>query len=250
MSKLTQKVVQAALEVADSEQSKLGEREKEIFGLSSMRLRALINNICHNAKSYLEIGVYRGATLISAAYGNKTNVTGIDNFRYEEREAKKLAPEGRIWDNMRSQLLANIDKYADGHAPVITDNIRIIEQSFEDVDWDTVENNIEVCFFDITPVSETQYNIFFEKVLPKLAQQAVIIFSNYSSEVSAENLNKALESNKDSFDINFKFQRISSGLSDATYYYSGILIMGVENKLAKPFLSSPNKPLPKIAIQK
>ena len=46
MGKITKEWVQAALALADKGQAKLTERERELFGLSSVRLRALINNVC------------------------------------------------------------------------------------------------------------------------------------------------------------------------------------------------------------
>ena len=46
MGKLNHEWVKASLEMADNERSKLSEREREIHGLSSTRLRCLINNLC------------------------------------------------------------------------------------------------------------------------------------------------------------------------------------------------------------
>ena len=46
MGKLNHDWVKASLEMADNERSKLSERERELHGLSSTRLRCLINNLC------------------------------------------------------------------------------------------------------------------------------------------------------------------------------------------------------------
>ena len=71
MGKLNHEWVKASLEMADNERSKLSERERELHGLSSIRLRCLINNLCAAEKcNYLEIGAYKGSTLIAAARGN------------------------------------------------------------------------------------------------------------------------------------------------------------------------------------
>ena len=40
-----------------------------------------------------------------------TKVVGVDHFKYDEREANKWAPEGFIWDNMKSQLESNLNMY-------------------------------------------------------------------------------------------------------------------------------------------
>ena len=45
MSKLNHAWVKAALEQADNERSKISERERELHGLSSTRLKCLINNL-------------------------------------------------------------------------------------------------------------------------------------------------------------------------------------------------------------
>jgi type IV secretory pathway TrbF-like protein len=63
--------------------------------------------------------------------------------------------------------------------------------------------------------------------------ESVIIFSNYSNEQNSTDLQKALEKYKALFDIQWKKQRISSGLSDATQYFSGILIVGIKRNLVK-----------------
>jgi hypothetical protein len=61
---------------------------KDIFyldGLSSPKIRALLNNLCDRKSTrYLEIGSWKGSTLISALYSNEQMVDlaiGIDCFR-------------------------------------------------------------------------------------------------------------------------------------------------------------------------
>jgi len=233
MTKITKELVEAALELADVEQSKINEREREIFGLSSSRLRAFLNNICHKAGTqYVEVGVYRGATLLSAMYGNlSTKAIGIENYSYDEREPKRYPPAGFIWENMKSQLAANIARYSDPDVPVNTSNITIIEKSFQEVDWSELPK-IDVCFFDVTPIKSDTYTQFLEKAVKAIGPESVFIFTNYSNHQHALELDKALEESPH-IDTLWKLQRISGGLSDATQYYSGILVVGVREKKAK-----------------
>ena len=59
MGKLNHAWVKMALEQADNERSQISERERELHGLSSIRLKCLINNLCAAEKmNYLEIGTY------------------------------------------------------------------------------------------------------------------------------------------------------------------------------------------------
>jgi hypothetical protein len=234
MNKMNKVFVTAALELSDNEHSKLSEREKELFGLSSIRLRAFINNVCSKENiKYLEIGVYRGATLLSALYGNKTTkAVGIDNFSYDDREPNKYAPKGHIWDNMKSQLEANIERYKDPNAGVDTNNVTIIQNSFQDVVWEK-GTTFDVCFFDVTPVNEEVYQQFFDKILPVMSQESILIFSNYSNSQHAEQLDSVIAKNNNKMQVLLKEQRVSAGLSDSTKYYSGILVLYVKKSTNK-----------------
>lgn len=235
MGKVTIGWIKAALEQSDNERAKIGERERELFGLSSVRLKCLLNNLCAVSANinYLELGVYKGSTLISALTGNnKTKAIGVDNFRYDDREPKKWAPENSIWENVKSQLESNINRYKDPDSGVNTDNITIIEGDFKDIDW-AKQPKFDVCFFDISPVNAEIYDTFFEKVLTASAPESVIVFSNYSNELHAKELQSALLRHDDKFTVEAKEQRISSGLSDSTSYYSGILVLSIKKKVAK-----------------
>lgn len=234
MSKLSRKYVKAALEVADGEQSKISQREKENFGLSSSRLRCFINNIAAvDNINFLEIGTYRGATALAAAYGNKkTKVYTVDNFKYDDREPKKWAPEDTIWENVKSQLESNIERYKDPNSGVNTDNIKLITGNFEDIDWSKLPK-FDICFFDVSPVLDETYDLFFTKTIKAMAPESVIIFTNYSNEKHAEQLNQAFKDYENVVDIQWQEQRISGGLSDATKYYSGIAVVGIKKKADK-----------------
>jgi hypothetical protein len=226
---MNKEYIEACLELADSEQSKITERERRIFGLSSTRLRHFISNICAQPNTkYLEIGVYKGATLLSAAVNNPTiTAVGIENFSYDEREPLKKAPEGTIWENIKSHLYDNISRYRDPNSGVNIDNIHILEKSYKEVNWDELPK-FNVCFFDITPIEEDSYDILFDNLDKILAPEAVVIISGYSNERHAKAINKKLEK-VNNLAILSRHHRTSGGLSDARGYYSGILALSVKN---------------------
>jgi cyclopropane fatty-acyl-phospholipid synthase-like methyltransferase len=235
MNKYTEAFVDAALELSDSGISKISERERELFGLSSTRLRTLLNNLCSKPDTnYLELGVYKGATLVSALYGNSNlKAVGVDNYKYDEREPKKWAPENGIWENIKSQLHDNLSRYKDPDRSVNINNLTLLEDSFENIDW-TKQPKSDICFFDINPASSKEYDAFFEKVIKCLKTESLLIFTNYSNDKNANELDAAIEKHSDKFSISWKRKRISSGLSDATQYYSGILLLGIKKNHIKP----------------
>jgi len=248
MRKISNKLIEEALHLADNEHSKVGEREKRLFGLSSYRMRAAINNLCSvpNTK-YLEIGLYRGATLISAAIGNKTcKLVGIENFSYDDREPKKKAPAGTYWTNMESQLMDNISRYRDPDSGVNVDNITVIKEDFAKADIKEL-GPFDICFFDVSPVNKEIYKQFVEKIIPHMAKECTLVFSNYSNEAHAKQIEEVLNDNADKIVVNKQFQRISGGLSDDTQYYSGILVLSATIETGA--VKSAAKPVTKVAAK-
>ncbi len=238
MSKLNHEWVKASLEMADNERSKLTEREREMHGLSSIRLRCLINNLCAAEKcNYLEVGAYKGATLIAAARGNDVKVVGVDNFKYDDREPNKWSPEGFIWDNMKSQLEANIDKYRLQPDVINGEDISIIQSDFQEADLPA--NKFSVCFFDVSPINAKTYDAFFEKILPSLSQSSVVIFSQQSNSTHATELNEAMAKHASKFNSQFNEVRISGSNADASKYYSGVRVFGIVKKAIAKTVSKP-----------
>src|ERR1039457_3148727 len=85
-----------------------------IEGMSTTKVRQLINSICHlpSAETYLEIGSFKGSTLISAAYNNKHLkwACGIDNFSEHFNNSN--------YDTIKNSLLNNITLFKDSSAPI------------------------------------------------------------------------------------------------------------------------------------
>jgi len=234
MTKITKEFIEACLEMSDNEHSKLTEREIEIFGLSSKRQRAFINNICSKVGTkYLEIGVYRGATLLAAAAGNSsTKVVGIENFSYDDREPAKKAPVNGIWDNMKSQLYDNISRYKDPDSSVNTENVTIIEEDYRKADLSSIKD-IDVCLFDVTPTSDRTHKNFVELVLPSLSDESVIIFTQYSNSATCKLIDNAIEESSELVEVLYEQNRVSGGLSDSTKYFSGLAIFLLKKKVKK-----------------
>jgi len=228
MPKLSEEFVGACLKMSDGERSKLTDSERELYGQSSIKLKTFLNNVCSKDNTrYLELGVYRGSTIISAMYGNKTlQAVGIENFKYDKKETQYFMEEG--WPNMKSQMYDVFQKYQFVD-DVNTDNLKIIESDFQDVSWSS-QAKFDVIFMDIDPITPEIYDSFFKKVFNAFSRHCVVIFSNYSSEEVAPLLEEKVEQYSDRVVTEFKFQRISSGNADSFGYFSGLAIYGFRKK--------------------
>jgi precorrin-6B methylase 2 len=83
MDKVTEYIsrVENAIYCAESNTTKLTEQQFAIGGMSSRKVRILLNEMIKQDTRYLEIGVWCGSTFISALYGNSyKSATAIDDF--------------------------------------------------------------------------------------------------------------------------------------------------------------------------
>lgn len=110
---------------AEASESKLGEWELSIPGMSSPAVRHLLNNLLNIPAPvrYMEVGTYKGSTLVAAATCNpQITATAIDDFSWAARKGKKET-QGRLKD-IRESLSVNIAGIRGGG------DVRFIEGDF------------------------------------------------------------------------------------------------------------------------
>lgn len=78
--------IKEAFEKAERLESKIPPAYiQKLDGLSSPKIWHLLNNLCAQADSYLEIGTYMGSSLMAALYKNNVYATAVDNFCMKPR---------------------------------------------------------------------------------------------------------------------------------------------------------------------
>lgn len=127
--------VQQSISNADQGISKLTPEVLALPGMSSARVRHFLNNVCSLPHlNYLEIGCWKGSTLVSALYGNQKTVheaIAIDNWALHPQEP------------IKDIFLATVHTYLDGYP------LRYIEQDCFTINvTNTFKNPINVYFYD------------------------------------------------------------------------------------------------------
>lgn len=110
MTKLEKTIdqIETAIKQGQQEISKLAPNITKMRGMSSRKFRHFLNNLITNESKYLEIGVWRGSTFISALYNNAPKVaTGIDNF------SEFRGPKDIFLKNCQTYLPNNIYNFID-----------------------------------------------------------------------------------------------------------------------------------------
>lgn len=119
---------------AENLTSKLTEEYiSKLDGLSSPKVWHLLNNLCAGADSYLEVGCFKGSTLLAALYKNPVYAFAIDNFI--------MSPDTRN-EFFRNTESANFEFY---------------EGDCFSFDVTKIKKPIEVYFYDGSHTAESQY---------------------------------------------------------------------------------------------
>jgi hypothetical protein len=126
---ICKETIDRCIDNALNSKSKLTDEIFGIEGMSSVPIRHLLNNIMSYPDiNYLEIGVYRGSTFISALYGNRVNAVCIDNW-------------SEFGEGSRDVFLSNCQKFG------INDFLFLECHSFE-MDISQIKDKINVYFYD------------------------------------------------------------------------------------------------------
>lgn len=194
--------VKKAIKDAENEKSKLSKDILEIIGMSSTKVRCLLNNLCHPKTNYLEIGTWQGSTLFSAAYENKGNFIGVDNFTKFGRPKK--------------EFYENKEKFGK--------NTTFFEQNSWTVDLEKLPK-IDVYFYDGAHSEENQYKAFtyFNPIFKK---QFIAVIDDWNRpHIRRGTLRAFKELN---YKILFDWERKTRKVGDTQDFWNGIYLVVVE----------------------
>lgn len=122
-----------AIDQAEKEISKLSKDALMVEGMSSTKSRHLLNNLCSFPEAvYLEIGSWKGSTIIAASYKNEGKFYAIDNFRLWFKEKESPA----------NDFFANKEKFKEEC------DYAFFESNSWDFDKTQVEDKVNVYFYD------------------------------------------------------------------------------------------------------
>jgi hypothetical protein len=129
--------IEQAIINAEQGRSKLSTDVLALEGMSSAKVRHFLNNLISVNSNYLEIGVWKGSTFVSALYENEfESALAIDNFsEIPDREGLKTV----------------MQKY------LSKPNVSFIENNFMNV---TLDKKYNVYFYDGGHTEEDHYNAF------------------------------------------------------------------------------------------
>lgn len=133
-------VVRSAFEAACLGQGKLTPEVFAVPGFSGRKIRLFFNNLMGSLPDprYLEIGIFHGASFLSAIYRNKVAATGVDNW------SEYGGPAASFYGNLAKLR-------GEGQA------LSILERNFRTIDYKAL-GPFNVMFYDGSHAEQDQYD--------------------------------------------------------------------------------------------
>lgn len=139
-----------SVELAKNDQSKVNDEILAMRGMSTPKIRHLLNNLCNfDGAKYLEIGLFKGSTFCSALFNNSViSACGIDDYSEFKTEGENNLTVEQIFDQNILKFLPNRPEIT-----VLKGNSFIVNPP---------ENNYNVYFYDGGHLYRDQYFAFYK----------------------------------------------------------------------------------------
>jgi predicted O-methyltransferase YrrM len=186
--------------------SKLPQEILDLPGFCPPRIRHFLNSLCDfEGCNYLEIGTFKGASLLSAAFKNSGRFTAIDNFSE--------------FDGTRDILLHSIDGFKD------VCKVNFIEGDCWEIPKEKLPEEVNVYFYDGNHSEESQERGLtqFDSIL---ANCFVILVDDYSWAGSLAGTEKALK--KLNYKLDLKVELHDDGNKDG--WWNGLFVLLAEKQ--------------------
>jgi len=142
--------------------------KNSIPGLTSSRIKTLLNLIAKERKIYMEVGTALGATFCGALVGNKAKGIAIDTW--EENIQPFRTDVGELPENNLELFKENVKTHLDNE-------VEIINQDLFKVDLTKYSNQIDMWFYD-GPHSESATAKAVEYYSSCFSEETVLIFDD------------------------------------------------------------------------
>lgn len=182
--------------------SKLTQAIYEIEGMSSNKVRDYLNKICQLKDTrYLEVGLWKGSTFISACYGNELTAWGIENF------SEFAGP--------RQEFTNNFNKYL-GSQP----NVHFIEADYFSLNLlDAGITGVNVFFYDGAHTENEQYKAL-DHAYESLADKFIYIVDDWNHQPARDGTMRIIEDLK--LKVVFKKEYPANFNGDKENYWNGL----------------------------
>lgn len=184
--------------------SKLGERQEELYSLAGIPMKHLVNTLCEYGTvrlNYLELGPYRGATLVCAVWQNKVNAYAVDNFKYDATAANRqledfIDEDGKTHEvyhpNIETHLHNSVKLYKESWKG--DNEIKIIRDDINTMSLEKLDKKFDIVFHDADK-KDNWAEKFLVKFKPVLDKYCILAFTKAQDVGAKGKIENALKNN-------------------------------------------------------
>ncbi len=228
VEKYYDEIVKVCLEIGEKRVSKLQEhpRVAELYGLSGLRTKHFLNSLLSNGRiTYLEMGVYRGASLTCALYKNpEVKAYAVDNWQYSGIDVPQIKYEKDAdgkdtakfipWDNVKLAAYDVLKKYTTG-------NYKIIEKDFNQIKKLDVPDPIEIVHLQPNPGVTKEQLTGYLNTIYSLVEQTFVLVMEYHIAGHVQEAVKEWCANK-KIKIDYLHTKSSGSMADTSAWLGGL----------------------------
>lgn len=209
---MTKEFINEAINKSLAGEANIGETELALAGFSTPTIRRLISNLCEGASTYLEVGIWGGATFCSSFNKNLTSI-GIENFSQDFGIP-----------NIKNLMEKGVEELKHKSKEVV-----LHYEGCFDFDINKLPNNIDIYFFDGNHSFESQ-----AKALPyfidKMAKTFIFIVDDTSWDAVAKGTDAGLHELRDKIEVEMAWPLRGYHLQEDPIWHNGVNIYLVNKK--------------------
>lgn len=194
--------------------SNLTPEQLSVRGFSTATQRHIFSNLCDINGTYLEIGLFCGATFVSSFNKNLTSI-GVENHSQDFGEG---------FDLVKQELSDNVKKFAD--------NAKGVYLHYTDcfsMDKSVLPDDIDIFYYD-GEHSELNQSKALPYFIDKMAKTFVMIVDDYSWKAVEGGTLAGLEKLKESIDVEHCWILKGQQQNDDPIFHNGIAIFLINKK--------------------
>lgn len=214
---------QKAIEDALLHKSNFVEEGYDIPGLSSPKVRHLLNNLCkkdgEESIVYADLGCYVGSTLFAAMMGNDVKAYAVDDFSQENiAPARDDIPWEEIEDPI-AKFQENAEKYMGDNS------VMFINQDIFNISYLPPEYPVDVLFYDADHNPRKMYD-YLSQFHQFCKNPFILVIDDCNFDGVVESANRWLKDRK--FKVLFKKTLRSEEIESENGWWNGVMVLVID----------------------
>lgn len=209
---MTKEHVENSIRRAIEGDSELSEFVLNVRGFSTPTMRRLFHNLCDISGTYLEVGLYCGATFVSSFNKNLVSI-GIEDYSQDFSV-----------ESVREELEENLNKFS----PVAREVIVHYENCFM-LDMNKLPSSIDILFYDAEH-SEYNQTRALEYFLANMADRFLYIIDDTNWPEVKKGMLIGLDAIKSKIKIEESWELTGKFLQDDPVFHNGLCIFLIKKK--------------------